>query len=243
MTSLTYAPNVGLNSFFVGDLLIAASLISAAFIIWVARNAKGRMSNEEYGRYRHRMEVIEKGWILFTIAAIIVLNVITFNYTPQIVTADYLSKLGVGNVSSTACPTVPPGPDYQTACNGVIQRYVDELLPLQNEGKLVIVVVVAGQWYWHFYTVLPNGTLMLTNNLTVPAGKPVVFIMTSVDVSHDFGAYDELGTLLFQYQVSPDYVSVFTYEFNQPETIVVKCLEYCGPGHWIMVSSFNVVVT
>jgi cytochrome c oxidase subunit 2 len=243
MTSLTYAPNVGLNSFFVGDLLIAASLISAAFIIWVARNAKGRMSNEEYGRYRHRMEVIEKGWILFTIAAIIVLNVITFNYTPQIVTADYLSKLGVGNVSSTACPTVPPGPGYQTACNGVIQRYVDELLPLQNEGKLMIVVVVAGQWYWHFYTVLPNGTLMLTNNLTVPAGKPVVFIMTSVDVNHDFGAYDELGTLLFQYQVSPDYVSVFTYEFNQPETIVVRCLEYCGPGHWVMVSSFNVVVT
>jgi Heme/copper-type cytochrome/quinol oxidases, subunit 2 len=243
MTSLTYAPNVGLNSFFVGDLLIAASLISAAFIIWVARNAKGRMSNEEYGRYRHRMEVIEKGWILFTIAAIIVLNVITFNYTPQIVTADYLSKLGVGNVSSTACPTVPPGSGYQTVCNGVIQRYVDELLPLQNEGKLVIVVVVAGQWYWHFYTVLPNGTLMLTNNLTVPAGKPVVFIMTSVDVNHDFGAYDELGTLLFQYQVSPDYVSVFTYEFNQPETIVVRCLEYCGPGHWVMVSSFNVVVT
>jgi len=243
MTSLTYAPNVGLNSFFVGDLLIAASLISAAFIIWVARNAKGRMSNEEYGRYRHRMEVIEKGWILFTIAAIIVLNVITFNYTPQIVTADYLSKLGVGNVSSTACPTVPPGSGYQTVCNGVIQRYVDELLPLQNEGKLMIVVVVAGQWYWHFYTVLPNGTLMLTNNLTVPAGKPVVFIMTSVDVNHDFGAYDELGTLLFQYQVSPDYVSVFTYEFNQPETIVVRCLEYCGPGHWVMVSSFNVVVT
>jgi cytochrome c oxidase subunit 2 len=243
MTSLTYAPNVGLNSFFVGDLLITASLISAAFIIWVARNAKGRISNEEYGRYRHRMEVIEKGWILFTIAAIIVLNVITFNYTPQIVTADYLSKLGVGNVSSTACSTVPPGPGYQTVCNGVIQRYVDELLPLQNEGKLVIVVVVAGQWYWHFYTVLPNGTLMLTNNLTVPAGKPVVFIMTSVDVNHDFGAYDELGTLLFQYQVSPDYVSVLTYEFNQPETIVVKCLEYCGPGHWVMVSSFNVVVT
>jgi cytochrome c oxidase subunit 2 len=243
MTSLTYAPNVGLNSFFVGDLLITASLISAAFIIWVARNAKGRMSNEEYSRYRHRMEVIEKGWILFTIAAIIVLNVITFNYTPQIVTADYLSKLGVGNVSSTACSTVPPGSGYQTVCNGVIQRYVDELLPLQNEGKLMIVVVVAGQWYWHFYTVLPNGTLMLTDNLTVPAGKPVVFIMTSVDVNHDFGAYDELGTLLFQYQVSPDYVSVFTYEFNQPETIVVKCLEYCGPGHWVMVSSFNVVVT
>jgi heme/copper-type cytochrome/quinol oxidase subunit 2 len=36
---------------------------------------------------------------------------------------------------------------------------------------------------------------------------------------------------------------VFTYEFNQPETIVVRCLEYCGPGHWVMVSSFNVVVT
>jgi len=243
MISLEYAPNVGLSSFFVGDLLITASLISAALIIWVARNARGSMKEEEYSKYKRRMETIEKGWILFTIAAIIVLNVITFNYTPQIVTADYLSKLGVGNVSSTACPTVPPGSGYQTVCNGVIQRYVDELLPLQNEGKLMIVVVVAGQWYWHFYTVLPNGTLMLTNNLTVPAGKPIVFIMTSVDVNHDFGAYDELGTLLFQYQVSPDYVSVFAYEFNQPETIMVRCLEYCGPGHWVMVSSFNVTVS
>ncbi|ABW02753.1 cytochrome c oxidase subunit II [Caldivirga maquilingensis] len=242
MTIPTYAGNVGLGPDTIAGIFIAALLVSLFFIVWVARNAKRNMSDEEYAAYRHRIERLEKIWVVLVIVALIIPNVITFQYTPQVVTGNTLAGLGV-NMSAlkTACPTVPPG-NYQNACTSTLQSDIQQLLPLQNEGKIMIVVVIAGQWYWHFYTVAPNGSLVFTSNLTVPAGKPVVFLMTSVDVNHDFGAYDENGNLLFQYQVSPDYVSVFTYVFNIPEPIIVRCLEYCGPGHWAMVSQFTVNV-
>ena len=237
--TLPYAANIGLGPLTLADIFTALLIISAGILIWVAKRAKYNMDNSSEERYRHKMELFEKYWVLVAIVSIIILNVALVGTTPQIVTNNTLKSLGVSNLQ-TQCPYAPPG-QYATACNNVIQQDVKELLPLQNQGKIKIVVVYAGQWYWDFYTVAPNGTLIPTKNLTLPTNVPVVFLLTSVDVNHDFGLYSPDGSLEFQTQVSPDYVTVFVYEFTHPGPRLVRCLEYCGPGHWTMFAEIYIM--
>lgn len=69
---------------------------------------------------------------------------------------------------------------------------------------------------------------------TVEAGTPVEFRLTSRDVNHGFGIYDETGRLLFQIQVIPGETSTGIYTFDDPGTYEVLCLEFCGVGHHLM---------
>lgn len=96
------------------------------------------------------------------------------------------------------------------------------------EGEHVTVTVTGEQWAWEMSrdTVLPN--------------KPVVFAVTSKDVNHGFGVYDENGTILFQTQAIPGYVNKVAYTFAKPGTYRVFCMEYCAGIHHDMTSEFRV---
>jgi cytochrome c oxidase subunit 2 len=63
----------------------------------------------------------------------------------------------------------------------------------------------------------------------VPAGKPVTFRLTSVDVTHGFMIVGTNGNTM----VVPGYVSQFTTHFA-PGTYLIVCNEYCGNGHHLM---------
>lgn len=236
--AIPYAANIGLGTLALADIFTALLIISVGVLVWIASKSKHALSDDEQKRYRHRVETFEKYWIIISIVSIIILNIALVGTTPQIVTGNTLKSLGITNLQ-TQCPYASPG-NYATACTNVIQQDVNELLPLQNEGKIRIVVVFAGQWYWDFYTVAENGTLVATKNLTVSSNVPIVFLLTSVDVNHDFGLYNPNGELEFQTQVSPDYVSVFVYQFTNPGPRLVRCLEYCGPGHWTMMAEITI---
>jgi cytochrome c oxidase subunit 2 len=69
---------------------------------------------------------------------------------------------------------------------------------------------------------------------TVTAGAPVLFRLTSQDVNHGFGVYDENDELLFQVQVVPGKIQEADYTFEQPGTYSILCLEFCGVGHHVM---------
>jgi cytochrome c oxidase subunit 2 len=72
--------------------------------------------------------------------------------------------------------------------------------------------------------------------LTIPAGKPVTFHITSVDVTHGF----QIVRTNAQSMVIPGYVSQFTSTFDAGEYLVV-CNEYCGIGHHTMFGKLHVV--
>lgn len=71
-------------------------------------------------------------------------------------------------------------------------------------------------------------------------GEPVQFRVTSQDVNHGFGIYDEDLTLLTQTQAMPGYTNTLEYTFEQPGTYQVLCLEYCGVAHHAMVAELTV---
>jgi cytochrome c oxidase subunit 2 len=64
----------------------------------------------------------------------------------------------------------------------------------------------------------------------VPAGKPVTFRLTSVDVTHGFQIVGTNGNTM----IVPGYVSQFTTTFTRPGEYLIVCNEYCGTGHHLM---------
>ena len=76
----------------------------------------------------------------------------------------------------------------------------------------------------------------LPATMTIPAGTPVTFHITSMDVLHGFQIVGTNG----QTMVLPGYVSQFTTEFD-PGEYLVACNEYCGVGHHTMATRIRVV--
>jgi len=88
--------------------------------------------------------------------------------------------------------------------------------------------VLGAQWGWSL------------DRTTVPAHVPVEFVVRSKDVNHDFAVYDAGGTLFVQVQAMPGYANRLIYRFDRPGTYTVRCLEYCGIFHHIMLTTFTV---
>jgi cytochrome c oxidase subunit 2 len=96
------------------------------------------------------------------------------------------------------------------------------------DGDAQVVRVEAVQFGW---TIEPG---------SVVAGEPVEFVLSSPDVNHGFGVYDERDRLVLQVQVVPGKEQHTIYTFERPGTYSVLCLEFCGVGHHVMRSQLTV---
>ena len=76
----------------------------------------------------------------------------------------------------------------------------------------------------------------LPGELTLPAGMPVTFHITSIDVTHGY----QIVRTNAQSMVIPGYVSQFTTTFDPGDYLIV-CNEYCGVGHHTMFAKLKVV--
>ena len=97
-----------------------------------------------------------------------------------------------------------------------------------TDGDAITVTVAGSQWAFEL------------DIDTVPTGKPIVFAVTSSDVNHGVGLYDENYKLLNQAQSMPGYVNRFQYTFSKPGTYNLLCLEYCGLAHHDMRAEITV---
>jgi cytochrome c oxidase subunit 2 len=96
-------------------------------------------------------------------------------------------------------------------------------------GARQVVEATGHQWYW----TLSREELV--------AGQPVEFRVTSADVNHGFGIYDDSLRLLAQTQAMPGYVNRLIYTFTEPGTYKILCLEYCGLAHHEMPAEIKVL--
>ncbi|HEX9755020.1 MAG TPA: hypothetical protein VGA42_04900 [Gemmatimonadales bacterium] len=76
----------------------------------------------------------------------------------------------------------------------------------------------------------------LPAEITIPAGTPITFHVTSIDVTHGFQIVRTNG----QTMVLPGYISQFTTEF-EPGDYLIACNEYCGLSHHTMAGKLHVV--
>lgn len=98
----------------------------------------------------------------------------------------------------------------------------------QAEGEAVEFTVIAQQFSFHN---LPE---------EVPVNTPVVFNVTSSDVTHGFAIYDPADRLVGQVQAMPEYDNQLRVTFTERGRYTVRCLEYCGLAHHLMEGGFEV---
>ena len=65
-------------------------------------------------------------------------------------------------------------------------------------------------------------------------------MLTSTDVNHGFGLYGPDGAFVLQAQIVPDADTKVRHTFETTGHYTVRCLEYCGLYHHLMVDGFTV---
>ncbi len=93
--------------------------------------------------------------------------------------------------------------------------------------------LTAQRWTWNF--TYPNGAN--SNELVVPAGKPVKLLMSSLDVIHGFYVPD----FRIKQDVLPNRYTTIWFEAPDPGEHVLTCTQYCGLGHSAMMSKVRVL--
>jgi cytochrome c oxidase subunit 2 len=94
------------------------------------------------------------------------------------------------------------------------------------------VQVTGFQWAWEFR--YPNGHA--TNELHVPANRPIRLLMTSTDVLHSLF----LPAFRVKQDVVPGRYTVLWFEATIPGTYDLFCTEYCGTSHSAMITTATV---
>ena len=95
-------------------------------------------------------------------------------------------------------------------------------------GDAIEVDAVGYQWYWKI------------DKTSFTVGQPIIFNVTSADVNHGFGIYNDKLALLNQTQAMPGYVNKLVHVFDKPGIYKILCLEYCGLSHHAMVAELTV---
>jgi cytochrome c oxidase subunit 2 len=90
------------------------------------------------------------------------------------------------------------------------------------------------KWFWTFD--YPNGANS-TNDLYVPAGKPVRLLLSSQDVIHSFFVPD----FRVKMDVLPNRYTITWFEAINPGDYDIFCTEYCGKGHSEMLGKVKVL--
>lgn len=111
----------------------------------------------------------------------------------------------------------------------------------EKESPSKVVFVAARQYYWALSSkAIGPGNPGTGEAIELKTGELVEFRVTSLDVNHGFGIYDESNNLIAQTQAMPGYVNRLRWKFEKPGAYKVLCLEYCGIAHAVMRASFTV---
>ena len=105
---------------------------------------------------------------------------------------------------------------------------------LQSKTPLVV-QVIAQQWKFSYR--YPSFGGFETDQLVLPDDTTVVFHVTSLDVIHDFWAY-QLGV---KADANPDYDNIAYTRTQQTGSFSVRCDELCGIWHGAMFDTGRVV--
>lgn len=96
-------------------------------------------------------------------------------------------------------------------------------------GDVTKTIDVEGyQWYWK------------VSDNEAQVGDTILFRVTTGDVSHGLGIYDEDLKLIGQTQAMPGYTNSLKLTFDKAGTYQFLCLEYCGVAHHAMISELIV---
>ncbi len=88
--------------------------------------------------------------------------------------------------------------------------------------------VIGHQWWWEFR--YPEQDIVTANDVYIPVGRDVTFVLNSVDVIHAFW----IPWLGGKTDVIPNNTNYLTYRANREGIYFGHCTEFCGEVHALM---------
>jgi cytochrome c oxidase subunit 2 len=187
------------------------------------------------------MKAIERLMVVFTIISApvcgLVLSIATYtfrhgvrgNTPPEDGPAIRTNRLGVAAFSAMAGALTLVAVIY-----GITEMNSGALAAERDAKDAMVVEVIGNQWVWNFK--YPDLGIE-SHELNLPVGKPVKFLIHSVDVNHSFWPV-QLGVKADANAVSVVQVNTTP---NKVGHIDVKCAELCGLYHAYMETDGNVM--
>ena len=105
-----------------------------------------------------------------------------------------------------------------------------------GDENAVRIEVVGEQWWWRVAYPQPDGrSVASANEIRIPAGRAVDFVLTSTDVIHSFWVPNLGGKV----DMIPGRTTQLRLVADQPDVFRGQCAEFCGGPHALM--AFEVV--
>ncbi|MBM1170021.1 cytochrome c oxidase subunit II [Microvirga arabica] len=101
-----------------------------------------------------------------------------------------------------------------------------------GEPAVLRVEVIGERWWWRVHYVDAEGAVRLVsaNEIKVPTGRPIEFVLKTQDVIHSFWVPSLAGKL----DMIPGRVNVTRFSAERPGIYRGQCAEYCGAQHALM---------
>ena len=98
-------------------------------------------------------------------------------------------------------------------------------IPNAAPAGVLQIEVVGHQWWWEVR--YPQHGIVTANEIHLPVGRPVEFLLTSADVIHSFWI-PELGGKL---DLLPEDINTLVLQSDTPGVYRSQCAEFCGLQH------------
>jgi cytochrome c oxidase subunit 2 len=100
-------------------------------------------------------------------------------------------------------------------------------------GSPALRIEVVGEQFWwrvHYVDASGNPQLVTANEITIPIGAPIEFLLKSRDVIHSFWVPSLAGKL----DMIPGRVNTYRFAAQRPGVYRGQCAEFCGAQHALM---------
>ncbi len=104
---------------------------------------------------------------------------------------------------------------------------------LVTPGSPALRIEVVGEmWWWRVHYLDAQGTqrLVSANEIRIPTGRPIEFVLKAEDVIHSFWVPSLAGKL----DMIPGRTNVYRFAADRPGIYRGQCAEYCGDQHALM---------
>jgi cytochrome c oxidase subunit 2 len=207
------AGEVGMNAIYLAFIFALAVAITTVAFVFVFWSTKHPEEGDS-----HALAKYEKHWVVIIIVVFIAFSLSTVPYIPY--------PYAHGSVKPNMVVDVTGQQFAWTLCQA--PTWANAATSLNNSSCF------------------PNAN---KTSIQISNGEIVLFNVTSIDVNHDFAVYQctdsscATATLMEQVQVMPGFYNSIFVTFNKPGIYYIRCLEFCGFGHYTMITNINVTST
>jgi cytochrome c oxidase subunit II len=208
--------------------------IVAALLVAVPRAAQGDMQSALTPKGEHAARIADISWIMFAGAAVI------FAVVMMMLVLALFGPPGMRAILGRRVVVIGGGIVFPVLALTALLVYTfttASALVRAEEPAAARIEVTGELWWWRVRYLDPEGKPLFetANDIHIPVGKPVEFLLKSNNVIHSFWVPNLAGKI----DTIPGHVNRLRVRADAPGIFRGQCAEYCGAQHAKM--SFHVV--